>query len=62
MSGEMLWYEGEGVYKDGQRVSSLDLFELVDLLIQHEYIVIQSEQTFNANKCKESRDGSSKQT
>ena len=49
MSGEMLWYEGEGVYKDGQRVSSLDLFELVDLLIQHEYIVIQSEQPFNAN-------------
>ena len=54
MSGEMLWYDGEGVYKDGQRVSSLDMFELVDLLIQHGYLVIQSEQ-------KESSDGSSKQ-
>ena len=54
MTGEVLWYEGEGVYKGGERVASLDTFELIDLLVQHGYIVIQSEQ-------KESKDGSSKQ-
>mgnify|MGYP003648847375 CR=1 FL=1 len=53
MSGEMLWYEGEGIYQDGDYIASLDTNEMIDLLIQHGYIVIRSEK-------KESKDGSSK--
>lgn len=42
-TGEMMWYAGQGVYKDGFKVSSFDTAELIELLISHGYIVIRED-------------------
>ena len=41
--GEMLWYNGQGVYKDGFKVATFDTAELVELLLCHGYTVIREE-------------------
>ena len=41
--GEMLWYNGQGVYKDGFKVATFDTAELVELLISHGYTVIRED-------------------
>ncbi len=44
MTGEMIWYEGPGVYnQDGDHIAPLEVNELVDLLVQHGYIIIRAE-------------------
>ena len=34
MSGDMMWYEGPGVYCDGVRIADLSEAELVELLLE----------------------------
>ena len=40
--GEMIWYDGPGVYQDGVRICDLVDKEIFDLLTSHGYIVIRS--------------------
>lgn len=42
-TGEMMWYEGPGVYQDGMYIAPLEMGELIDLLVQHGYIIIRAE-------------------
>jgi hypothetical protein len=42
-AGELLWYEGPGVYEDGHFIAPLRVKELIDLLVQHGYAVIRAE-------------------
>jgi hypothetical protein len=43
MSGDMMWYEGPGVYCDGVRIADLSEAELVELLLNNDYTVIRED-------------------
>ena len=43
MSGDMMWYEGPGVYCDGVKIAEFSLAELVELLLQHDYTIIRED-------------------
>ena len=40
---EVLWYAGQGVYKDGFKVATFDTAELIELLLCHGYTVIRDD-------------------
>ena len=42
MDGEMLWYEGPGIYQDGEFIAPLEVNEMIDLLVQHGYTIIRN--------------------
>ena len=43
MSGDMMWYEGPGVYCDCVKIAEFSVAELVELLLQHDYTIIRED-------------------
>ena len=39
--GAMIWYEGSGIYQDGVKIGDLVMNEVLDLLTQQGYTIIQ---------------------
>ena len=39
--GTMIWYEGSGIYQDGVKIGDLVMNEVLDLLTQQGYTIIQ---------------------
>ena len=39
--GAMIWYEGSGIYQDGVKIGDLVMSEVLDLLTEQGYTIIQ---------------------
>ena len=36
-AGEMIWYEGQGVYQDGIKIAELELNSVLELLLEQSF-------------------------
>ena len=49
--GEMLWYEGPGVYQDGIKIAEMELNSVLELLLEHHgYVVVRVNDSTNPQK------------
>ena len=49
--GEMLWYQGPGVYQDGTKVADIEIDELLQVILDnHGYTVIQVDDSIKQEK------------